>query len=414
MKLDIGAGKAGPLPGYESWDIAQGRQAYPLALPDGSVEAIHASHVLEHFGHRQVPAVLADWVRALAPGGWLQVAVPDFNVVIRRYQSGAAEPIEGYIVGGQVDEHDFHRSLYTPDKLQTLLAAAGLVDIKRWKSTQQDCAALPVSLNLEGRKPEASATPVPTDTPEIDNKTKVVGVWSTPRLGFFHTFDAAYQSLPALGINLIRGDGVFWGQALEGAMLQAIEKHAAKWLLALDYDSIWTAADIRRLAALVNAAPGKIDALCPHEWNRQKPVPLWTPVRKADGTLPPVTLQDVQGSDLFEIGTGHFGCTFLRVEALLRMPHPWFLPTPNAEGRWTDGKIDDDFYFWRKFREFGGRAFLATKVVLGHLEDIAVWPSETLTPMYQTMIDYRRVGKPAGAFGVPVPETPTTPKDSPP
>jgi len=238
-------------------------------------------------------------------------------------------------------------------------------------------------------------------------------VWSTPRLGFFHTFDAAYQSLPELGLSLIRGDGVFWGQALEGAMLQAIEKHGAKWLLALDYDSIWKTEDIRRLVALVNAAPGKIDALCPHEWNRQKPSPLWTPVKRPDGALATVTLQDVQGSDLFEIGTGHFGCTLLRVEALLRMPHPWFLPSPNDKGRWDQGKTDDDIYFWRKFRECGGRTFLATKVVLGYLEDIAVWPSETLTPMYQTMIDYRRVGKPAGAFGVPVPETPTTPKDSP-
>jgi len=411
MKLDIGAGKAGPLPGYESWDIAQGRQAYPLALPDGSVEAIHASHVLEHFGRAETGKALADWVRALAPGGWLQVAVPDFDKAVALYHAKRELPIEGYIVGGQTDATDYHKALFTEGKLRQLMTAVGLVDIRPWKSTQQDCAALEVSLNLEGRKPETTAA---LATPEIDNKTKVVAVWSTPRLGFFHTFDAAYQSLPELGLSLIRGDGVFWGQALEGAMLQAIEKHGAKWLLALDYDSIWKTEDIRRLVALVNAAPGKIDALCPHEWNRQRPVPLWTPVRKADGTLPPVTLQDVQGSDLFEIGTGHFGCTFLRVEALLRMPHPWFLPTPNAEGRWTDGKIDDDFYFWRKFRECGGRAFLATKVVLGHLEDIAVWPSETLTPMYQTMIDYRRVGKPAGAFGVPVPETPTTPKDSPP
>ena len=118
MKSDIGPGQH-TLPCYAASDITAGRTAFPLALPADSAEAIHASHVLEHFGHRQTAAVLTEWVRVLAPGGWLQVAVPDFNAVIQHYRLGPKSPSRGISSAGRsttmtTTGHSSPRTNYAP------------------------------------------------------------------------------------------------------------------------------------------------------------------------------------------------------------------------------------------------------------------------------------------------------------
>lgn len=430
MKLQIGAGRT-RLEGYEPWDIAQGRQAFPVDLPESTAEAIHASHVLEHFGHGQTLAVIREWCRVLKPGAWLQIAVPDFNAIVKAYQvpGGSALPIEGYIMGGQTDAHDRHGAIFTDGKLKQLMEQAGLVDIRPWNATIPDCSALAISLNLEGRKPEPpparpsevrSFSPDPGGRPppgpEIGMQVKVVAVCSTPRLGFMDTFDSILTTLPPMGIDLVRGTGVFWGQALTRAMEEAIATHHADWLLGIDYDAVWTAAELRAMVALLNAHAGEVDALVPHMWNRQNNSPLWTPLPNADGSFPTVTREQLTAGDLFPIGTGHFGMTFIRATALQRMPHPWFLPVPNAEGRWTQDKTDDDIYFWRKFRAHGGRAFLAPGVTVGHLELDVRWPGGNLQLLHQHLNDYRKDGKPVAVFGGrndrPVPSADIQAKDT--
>ena len=51
-----------------------------IPLPDGSAEKVFASHLLEHLEYRkQLPAVLAEFRRVLAPGGHLCVVGPDIE-----------------------------------------------------------------------------------------------------------------------------------------------------------------------------------------------------------------------------------------------------------------------------------------------------------------------------------------------
>ena len=57
------------MPGFTNVDRKFGQEAFPLPYPDESVEAVRASRILEHFGHREVQAVLNDWVRVLQDGG---------------------------------------------------------------------------------------------------------------------------------------------------------------------------------------------------------------------------------------------------------------------------------------------------------------------------------------------------------
>lgn len=179
MRLNLGSGDT-PLANYENLDIKNGQSIYPLNYPDNSADEVRASHVLEHFPHHQTMDVLREWVRVLKPGGWLKVAVPDFDWIIGRYyygkvivptgqndpftgsvcvvysQEGDAmniSPIEGYLMGGQIDEWDEHKAIFSEWKLTSLFNAVGLAQIQKWESEIKDCASLPVSLNLMAQKP---------------------------------------------------------------------------------------------------------------------------------------------------------------------------------------------------------------------------------------------------------------------
>jgi len=432
VKLNIGAGTS-VLPGYEPWDIAKHRDAYPLRVEDGSIEAIYASHILEHFPHAQTLAVLADWVRALQPGGTLQVAVPDFQKIAAQFLAGNDGNWESYVCGGQTDANDTHRAIFNRAKLTELLTLAGLEDIKPWSPVIEDCAALPISLNLQGTKPAAkAATPTSTEVlaseypppathaptiapscsgmpkaqPIAPAPAKVVAVWSVPRLGFMDTFKSIYTTLPAYGIPLSTGQGVFWGQALEKAMEQAIEVHAAQWFLALDYDSVFTPADLSEMFRILNAHPQEIDCLSPFQWCRTRSQPLFSPVPDAQGNLPPVSNVQLLANDIFPVSTAHFGFTLIRAAAVARMPHPWFMPLTALDGTWGEGRVDDDIYFWRKFRLCGGRMYMAPKVTIGHAELDLRWPGADFKLLHQHMYEYNAKGKPAGVFGsTPTPTT---------
>lgn len=151
MRVNIGPGRY-PLEGYENLDIAEGRPGYPLPYESDSVDEVRASHVLEHYGHREALQVLAEWVRVLRPGGVLKIAVPDFKAVASRYLAGERIPVQAYVMGGQTGEHDYHRSIYDADVLRAAMEHVGLTDIEPWPGGEDYCSGLDVSLNLQGRK----------------------------------------------------------------------------------------------------------------------------------------------------------------------------------------------------------------------------------------------------------------------
>jgi predicted O-linked N-acetylglucosamine transferase (SPINDLY family) len=107
--------------------------------------------------------VLKEWVRVLKPGGLMSLAVPDFAKIVENYRNGVDQPTESYVMGGQVDADDYHRALFDKTHLTRLMVAAGVVLIEPWTSDLKDCAALPISLNLRGRKPHATEVKAPAD-----------------------------------------------------------------------------------------------------------------------------------------------------------------------------------------------------------------------------------------------------------
>jgi SAM-dependent methyltransferase len=67
-----------------------------IPFPDGSVDAVYHSHVLEHIDREHVPGFLAEVHRVLKPGGIHRVVVPDLERQAREYvaslDSSLADP----------------------------------------------------------------------------------------------------------------------------------------------------------------------------------------------------------------------------------------------------------------------------------------------------------------------------------
>lgn len=149
MKLNLGAGNQ-PIDGYINLDGANGDSIYPLNYQN--VDEIRASHVLEHFGIVESIDVLKNWIDCLKVGGVLKIAVPDFEELVRRWKRGVDIDIEAILMGGQTDERDYHKSIWTLPKLRHIMTEFGLTDIRTWQTEILDCASFPFSLNLMGVK----------------------------------------------------------------------------------------------------------------------------------------------------------------------------------------------------------------------------------------------------------------------
>jgi len=546
LRLNIGSGNA-PLPGYCNLDIKFGDHAERLPHPDNSADLIRASHVLEHIRGERVPDTLKEWVRVLRPGGWLQVAVPDFAWCVAAYRGEKPTagddpiPLAAYILGGQQDEHDYHRGLFDDATLRQLLADAGLTDIQQWKSDVPDCASLPVSLNLMGRKPwrcetcngvlgkvwndpsytlcedclskpesiakwdtcpgcglrysvnpwgacvtclnagraEAhrarcphgraiggvpgtrrfaghiahceccrddfgtlnlsdSLCPVCATKPEppaprritqvfaagrwqdaagpvtvapgeeddaragklparvIEGETravKIACVMSIPRIGYLDCIQNIQNVVQQAGGQLLTAQGVFWSHALSRAIRAALDWRGDAgeqfdFILTADYDTYPTLENLKGLASLLAREPD-VDCVVPMQVKRQLGELLATTAGGVNMTLP-----------LVPIRTGHFGFTLFRRSFFERLPRPWFWERPDEHGDWGPGRIDPDIGFWLGAEKAGLRTMLATRVIVGHGDELVSWPrldGGRIAPVHQSLIDwYERQAPPEG------------------
>lgn len=384
IRLNLGAGDV-PVPGFIPIDRKTGGEVFPLAYPDESVDEIRASHILEHFSFRKTLAVLKEWARVLKPGGKLWCAVPDFQIIAAGYSKGVRDNWGGYAMGGQIDDDDYHRSIFDEEMLTDYLSQAGFRNIHRWKSDVVDCASLPVSLNLVGTKG-------PLKLPKIG------AIMSMPRLAFTDTMHCALATCFELGIKFRKTTGVFWGQCLERGLESYLEEDV-EFVAVIDYDSVFRPEHFRRMAWTIAARPD-IDALCPIQVKRGETAMLMGMLQDDGTPFPadtPITVGHFQ-NEVVRAAWGNFGLTFLRVSALRDLPHPWFLGQPNADNKWGEGRVDDDIYFWRHFQKCGKKLYAACRIPIGHAELLVKWPSEQGDAMYQYPSTYDESGMPEGVW----------------
>lgn len=119
--------------------------ARKLPLENESFNEIFSSHVIEHFGWREVKNVLIEWLRILEYGGRLEMITPDFfrlweNLVTQRnlpagnkWRGGPVDSaFVAYVTGGGQDyPENTHIAHYTADWYKKTLEELGCeVEIK--------------------------------------------------------------------------------------------------------------------------------------------------------------------------------------------------------------------------------------------------------------------------------------------
>jgi SAM-dependent methyltransferase len=410
IRLELGGGETSQLPGgFISIDAKKSQNAGQLKeYGDGTVDEIYASHILEHFPHAVVPLVLKEWARVLKPGGRMRIAVPDFQRIIASYDMGRREPHMAYLMGGQTDKFDFHRSLFDCEALSTLMVAVGLERIKPWISPIRDCAALPISLNLEGFKAgqgadlyQFPAEPEHDDRiPQVQQATpektpikipKIAMVLSVPRLGFTDNNFCVAQLLMKVPMTYTKVTGVFWEQCIERGLSMHLE-HEYDYMLTVDYDTVFTEKIFVDLVQLAMAHP-EADALAPLQIKRDEHAGLFGFTERQGQKEGFVELETLD-HDLCPAQTAHFGLTLFKREALLRVPKPWFLGKPSPDGSWGDGRVDPDMVFWHKWQECGNSLYIAGHIPIGHLQLVATWPAHDLRPFHQYIPEFYACGVP--------------------
>lgn len=388
MKLNLGSG--GDVEGYVSIDRKNGKEAYPLEYPDDSIDEVRASHLLEHFPRGQIEQVLREWVRVLKPGGYLKIAVPDFDYIV----SHRSDPQwQGYLFGGQIDGNDFHYCTFDKPLLTRLLESVGLTDVCTWKDAVGDSSRLPVSLNLMGRK---AVRVLEASSVDAEKPIKFVGVMSCPRLGWTDTFGSITSAFMPLGIDVFRHSGVFWGQGLTKLMEMALSNEA-DFIITIDYDSVFGLKHVHRLCQLI-VEHDEVDVIVPVQVRRENNYSMFT-MRGDDGQLRTVVPKDEFHKPLTKITTGHFGLTVIRASSLRRLPKPWFLHIPDKNGEWNDGHVDEDIYFWHNCERTGLNVQMANEVRIGHLQNMIAWPADNFGPIHQYVHEYNEKGQPIEAGG---------------
>jgi hypothetical protein len=381
LRLNIGGGET-QIPGFINIDRKDGKEAYPLDFPDESVDEIRASHILEHFPQSQEQEVVNEWVRVLKPGGRIRIAVPDAEKLAEMLLGKRNSPINPmrFVYGGQTDENDYHKNGFNYGGLHVLLQRAGLIAIDTWKSDQNgEAAHMPISLNLEGYKPTKGFR-------ELVQKCHVA--MSMPRLWFADTARCIEGTINRMGVPAKLGTGAFWGQCLERNMTEIVkesEENGREFILTIDYDTAFTQNELAKMLMLMDRHP-EIDALAPLQPKRND----GTPLINKDGALS----KDEAIGPLIPATMAHFGLTLIRISALKKMPHPWFVGQPNKDGEWGDGRVDDDVYFWNKFKECGNKLFVASRVSVGHIQLVATWTTEGFGTFHQYLNDFHDNGPP--------------------
>lgn len=307
----------------------------------------------------------------LAEGQRAAFCVPDFDAAMAAYADGSGS-VEDIALGNGA-----YPSLWNREKFSKVLDAAGL---QRLGQIESDGFAL-----------RAVARRFSMPVPKVPMRD-IHAVMSLPRVAWTDTMAATHLACAKLGIDFLKSTGVFWGQCLQRIMETVVSQPERKYVLTIDFDSIFDEEDIVRLWQVMETRPD-IDALFPLQIGRDRDSVLLTMVGKDGKRLSSIDSREFH-ADAVQCETGHMGLTLFRVDALKRMAKPWFLPIPDENGEWGPNKVDDDIYFWRKWNAAGNKVAVCPRVRIGHLQLVVTWPGEDLRVINQWNGDYSKHGRP--------------------
>ena len=205
-------------------------------------------------------------------------------------------------------------------------------------------------------------------------KITVAAVMTAPRSEITYCRNIISNALQQAGIPLNVTLGVFYGQCMQ-TMLEDLVAKNVDYALTVDYDSLFTAKQIERLLQVI-VENDHIDAVVPLQVRRGRPIMLGTVakrLRSQDGEH----AIEIDGSPI-EAETAHFGLTVIDLKKLAEVPKPWFMSQPDSQGSWGAEKVDDDVYFWLKWKEAGNTVYFDPQTKIGHVEEMVAFHDENM------------------------------------
>ncbi len=164
IRLHLGCGPI-RVEGYVNIDASYGAKAADLVcdlmaldryFSPGSVDAIYACHVLEHFSTEEAQELMRRFWTLLGVGGELRLSVPDLDRIVRIYaknwehfQTPGNSPWVGLIYGGQSTPYDYHKTGFNFCWMKYLLEEAGFSDIEEYPHVPHPLGIVDASLAKE-------------------------------------------------------------------------------------------------------------------------------------------------------------------------------------------------------------------------------------------------------------------------
>ncbi|MDP3980964.1 MAG: glycosyltransferase [Chlamydiota bacterium] len=165
MKLNLGC-ENDIRDGYINCDFYNNQKAdmtfdcAVLPFDDNSIDEILANHLIEHFDYYDGQKVLAEWHRALKPGGRLHIETPDLEGLCKVFLASNEEKrlgLYGVFFAAQWFPGQGHKFLFTEYQLRATLSNRGFKIINRLPPTSSYVTTCPwldkeVLLNVEAFK----------------------------------------------------------------------------------------------------------------------------------------------------------------------------------------------------------------------------------------------------------------------
>jgi hypothetical protein len=197
---------------------------------------------------------------------------------------------------------------------------------------------------------------------EVDKKEiTICGLMTSPRYVNNFCRDHIDAAFVGCKIPLQNAGGVFYGQCMQ-RMLEQVTEDGCDVAVVCDGDSLFTSTDIMRLVQTL-VSRDDIDALASMQIRRGGQSMLAS--IRGGNTV------EIDGTP-FKVATAHFGLTAIKLKKLGEVQKPWFWSQPDANGRWGDGRTDDDIWFWRQWERAGNSLYMDPQTRIGHMEEMVV------------------------------------------
>ncbi len=127
--------------------------ARSLPFQDEVFDHVYSSHVIEHFSHREVKDIMAEWVRVLKKDGVIEIVCPWLRVCALYLFLRPTHKHMMDIYGAQNSETDYHKCGFTFKQLTELLNQCGITNVKlAWWAGGGRLPFIPGSLWVKGVK----------------------------------------------------------------------------------------------------------------------------------------------------------------------------------------------------------------------------------------------------------------------